>query len=72
MGLYIKDLEMPECCTTCIFCDHDVECCKRSWRRVAVDGRREDCPIMEVPAHNRLVDDKVVYATLTKYYHHCL
>lgn len=47
MGLYIKGLEMPECCTTCMFCDYDVECCKLSWQRVAVDGRREDCPLQE-------------------------
>ena len=56
MGLYIKDLEMPECCTTCMFCDHDVECCKLSWRRVAVDGRREDCPLVYISSDSHLID----------------
>ena len=42
MGIYIKNMEMPESCFICPF--KNLEICD------------EDCPLIEVPPHGRLID----------------
>ena len=42
MGVYIKDFEMPKNCFICPF--KNLEICD------------EDCPLIEVPPHGRLID----------------
>lgn len=68
MGIYIKGMEMPKGCKDCglkVNCD---EC--EGWECVCMplhttigyyddllsDKRREDCPLVPVPQHGRLID----------------
>ncbi len=49
MGVYIKGMEMPTSCARCCldgFCKH--------WD--IVPYRHEDCPLLPVPDHGRLID----------------
>lgn len=68
MGLYIAGLEMPECCITCMFRDHDIACCKLLWLRTAVDGRREDCPLQESKMVTLTKEDAAALETHLQYY----
>ena len=51
MSVLIKGMEMPTCCAGCCldrFCKH--------WD--IVPYRHEDCPLVPVPKHGRLIDEK--------------
>ena len=56
-GIYIKGMKMPKNCLDCELCHYE-ECfcqitgndCKSS------KARNEDCPLVEVPKHGRLID----------------
>ena len=56
MGVYIKSMEMP---TDCIFCPlfHGAwTMCTVLNKTTHVKGRPDDCPLVPVPPHGRLVD----------------
>lgn len=63
MGIYIKGMEMP---TNCWQCPVNIEICKRGYRYLVghpelYDKRADDCPIIHVPPHGRLIDaDKLM------------
>ena len=46
MGIYIKSMEMPKNCGDCWF-EHAYEFC---------ESKYEDCPLIELPPHGRLID----------------
>ena len=64
MSILIKGMEMPSRCFSCPMCD--VDCCGISrgsyieYREVDIDvamnGRPDDCPLIPVPPHGRLID----------------
>lgn len=66
MGVYIKDMEMPESCKNCQWVeeyggDYDwCYACRHTGKMPlenAEDGRDTDCPLVEVKApHGRLID----------------
>lgn len=64
MGVYIKGMEMPNCCEQCFLVS---ECKCRHYEVLTVDGDyitrlvKDDCPITEVPEpHGRLIDADAV------------
>lgn len=70
--LLIKGMEMPKSCKECelmMDCDScegwEVVCvlqgCLGYLRDLPEDKRLEDCPLVEVPAHGRLVDADLLY-----------
>jgi len=65
MGIYIKGMEMPKSCWHCEFCrDGFDEYAEHYDYCVALDmnilisqtERHENCPLVEVPPHGRLID----------------
>lgn len=55
MGIYIKGMEMPKVCYDCDFCTYGF--CSQINRYVTDSySREEDCPIIELPPHGRLID----------------
>lgn len=58
MGVYIKGMEMPP---NCCQCPVNMEVCKRGYEYLLkhselYDKRADDCPIVEIPPHGRLID----------------
>ena len=60
MGVYIKGMEMPRNCAACCldsFCKHwDIR-----------SDRHEDCPLIPVPDHGRLIDADEVREIIDTY-----
>lgn len=64
MSILIKGLRMPERCIDCELCTLKVmgalrtTCiiCRHNGEEIALHGRREDCPLVELPPHGRLID----------------
>lgn len=62
MGVYIKGMEMPKNCAECpcrmigYTKDHCNVLGKFIDFVVGSEGRREDCPLIEIPPHGRLID----------------
>lgn len=68
MSILIKDMEMPTCCRACWLKMNCDDC--EGWECVCVplnqqigylddllaDKRRDDCPLVPVPPHGRLID----------------
>ena len=67
MGIYIKGMEMPTDCRNCPFEMYYMNCgetkCRATgkiladfYKPIPFDGRAEECPLVEVPPHGRLID----------------
>ena len=61
MGVYIKDMEMPQNCEECdlkVWDEYDSVdyVCPFSGVIVLNIGRQGSCPLIEVPPHGRLID----------------
>lgn len=80
MGVYIKGMEMPTSCQKCPFLDYEEGFCfasgakgKSGWYEFTLhpgeikDRRHDDCPLIPVPPHGRLIDaDALDYTMLYK------
>lgn len=74
MSVYIPGMEMPTICGDCRFCGGiaDTDCGLCAWCNVDGNARvadtRQDCPLVLVPDHGRLIDadalKNIVYAAL--------
>lgn len=69
MSVLIKGMEMPPDCEKCPFFDYEEGFCfasgikgKSGWYEYVLrlggikDGRHDDCPLVPVPPHGRLID----------------
>lgn len=58
MGVYIKDMEKPEACLACDFCNPFTEkpYCRRLMKVTPKTTTLPDCPLIKVPPHGRLGD----------------
>lgn len=58
MSVLIKGMEMPSGCLSCDFCNPFVDepYCRRLMRKTPKVTRLEDCPLVPVPSHGRLID----------------
>ena len=64
MGVYIKGMEMPKSCGNCFFDTHCDNWRLRNWGAPPPD----DCPLVEVPPHGRLIDaDALVMENYEQY-----
>lgn len=77
MSILIKGMEMPESCSVCELCG----CYKESKGEVYrcdismyvikyFEKRLDNCPLVEVPPHGRLIDADKTHEVLSEYYHH--
>lgn len=75
MSILIKGMEMPTSCDKCPFLDYEEGFCFASgvnhesgWYESTLcpggikDGRHEDCPLIPVPKHGRLIDGDALAA----------
>ena len=75
-GVYIKGMEMPTSCSVCELCglyaEHkgDVHRCDITMYvvdyEVGLEKRRDNCPLIPIPEHGRLIDADALRA---KMYH---
>lgn len=84
MGIYINGMEMPTSCQKCPFLDYEEGFCfasgtkgKSGWYEFTLrpgeikDGIHDDCPLVNVPPHGRLIDaDALIDAIIAKYIRH--
>ena len=73
MGVYIPNMEMPTNCDDCDFAyqDQDSEynvywTCAAVHKSACVHGRRDDCPLVLVPPHGRLIDADALICDIKK------
>jgi len=58
MGVYIKGMEMPESCSVCplmVTVEYE-EICSQTGEYVCQYDRADDCPLVPVKPHGRLID----------------
>ena len=67
MGVYIKGMEMPKACEECAL-NYDSFACIKTGSRFFEDNefdpfksRLEDCPLIPIPPHGRLIDADALY-----------
>ena len=74
MGVYIKGMEMPISCADCPIGD-SLRCSLMPgvpalWREytlaIRTNRRYDDCPLVPVPKHGRLIDESDVVAALLR------
>ena len=57
MSVYIKGMEMPTRCYTCPCADLEYyDCNLMPGTRIEQHKRLDDCPLVPVPPHGRLID----------------
>ena len=68
-GVYIKDMVLPADCGCCDFAvfvsKNDYATCELAGRNIVKmgeNGRRYDCPLLEVPDHGDLIDGNALSA----------
>lgn len=61
-GVYIKGMEMPTRCYTCPCADLEFyDCNLMPGTRIEQHKRLDDCPLIPVPPHGRLIDADALY-----------
>ena len=73
-GIYIPGMEMPPSCYDCDFAyqDQDSEhnvywTCAAVHKAACIYERRDDCPLVPVPEHGRLIEDTAVQEQIDKW-----
>ena len=74
-GIYIKCMEMPTRCGRCDMCvkevdgdiDYHYECCITAARIDNLGEKMEDCPLVPVPPHGRLIDADALMLKIQEY-----
>lgn len=58
MSILIKGMKMPTSCLSCDFCNPftDTPYCRRLMKITPISTRLDDCPLVELPPHGRLID----------------
>ena len=54
MGVYIKGMEMPTSCESCMFSRRSIH--NIDWCVLTEKDLPSDCPLVPVPPHGRLID----------------
>lgn len=73
--IVIRDMEMPKCCFKGVFehCEHYYNCevfrknCNEKFIVEYSNKRHHDCPLVELPEHDKLVDIREVRDKMIKY-----
>ena len=56
MGIYIPGIDMPDSCDNCFICNRCEGNCDISDADYLPNKRPDDCPLVELPPHGRLID----------------
>lgn len=56
MGIYIPGINMPDSCDNCLICNRCEGNCDISDADYLPNKRPDDCPLIELPPHGRLID----------------
>lgn len=56
MGIYIPGIDMPDSCDNCFICNSCEGNCDISDADYLPNKRPDDCPLVELPPHGRLID----------------
>lgn len=80
MGIYLSNMEMPTNCEKCPFLDYEEGFCfasgaegKSGWYEFTLrpgeikDRRHDDCPLVPVPPHGRLIDADALITTFCEW-----
>lgn len=78
MSILIKGMEMPKDCRECPLCNYHIETGETwcvaidgllatDYGPILFDGRDSDCPLVEIPAHGRLVDADALMQTYCRH-----
>lgn len=74
MGVYVKGMEMPTNCSECAFCGYygnGEHMCDIIEKAVEYESgktsRRDDCPLVPVPPHGRLIDADALITTFCEW-----
>lgn len=71
-GIYIPDMKMPTGCASCdlanYFSDGEPYCRRLMRRVVKHDARLDNCPLVAVPDHGRLIDADALTKMLYFYF----
>ena len=59
-GIYIPGISPPENCDKCTHPTCTL------WQNREPDGRHEDCPIIEIGTHGRLIDADALFRTMNE------
>lgn len=66
MGVYIKGLQMPDCCWNCPCIDGEYGECNILGSEIGFSNDRlPDCPLLPVPDHEDLIEKKPIVNALT-------
>ena len=63
MGVYIKGMDMPKDCVVCPFGWNG---CNKQHDFVYMGSRPDNCPLVPVPPHGRLIDADAVFDNLER------
>ena len=68
MSILIKGMEMPKNCEECAIKSWDTEdyVCPFSGVSTLCISRQDDCPLIPVPEHGRLIDADALFAKIEK------
>lgn len=70
MGVYIKGMEMPKSCRDCGIEQEGFWCGALDGyqnTRCFTNERREDCPLIEIPPHGRLIEKNAVFELIRSF-----
>ena len=78
MSVLVKGMEMPEDCRNCPFEMYYMNCgetkCRATgkiladfYKPIPFEGRAEECPLVEVPPHGRLIDADAMKSVIETY-----
>lgn len=74
MSVLIKGMEMPKSCSECACCgyygkgDHVCDITgKDVVYELSLEKRRDDCPLVELPPHGRLIDADALITTFCEW-----
>ena len=72
MSILVKGMEMPKDCESCLLSVRDPlggfsRFCKMTKHKVAETKRADDCPLVGLPPHGRLIDADALKETLDYY-----
>lgn len=67
MGVYIKGMEMPTSCWECHFGHGDTGVCVVDFKNHGDWNEPQNCPLVPVPPHGRLIDADALDSSATDY-----
>ena len=73
MNVLVRGMKMPTCCADCDLHNpfSETPYCRRLLQAIPLDGRLENCPLVEVQPHGRLIDADKLRASFKESVEEC-